>query len=233
MEQDLERIYRLLLNHFGPRNWWPAKTSFEVIIGAILTQAVAWKNVVKAIGNLEAAGLLSPKELFLVNTETIEKLIKPTRYYRMKTKKLKAFINYLFSKHNGDLDQMFRYPLDQLRQELLGVYGMGDETVDAILLYAGNYPVFVVDEYTRRIFSRLGFFPERISYRKMQDFFEQQLPTNVGFFNEFHAQIDALGHYICKTKPICIECPLKGLCPKTDLYEPNKKNGSVFSRAYG
>jgi endonuclease-3 related protein len=215
MRKKLEEIYNSLYSYFGPRNWWPAKTPFEMIVGAILTQAVAWRNVQKAIKNLEDAGLLTPEGLYRAEPERIEKLIKPTRYYRMKTKKLKAFVEYLFSKHQGDLARMFSLSLPELREELLRVYGMGEETVDSILLYAGEYPVFVVDEYTRRIFSRLGLFPEKISYGKMQEFFHNYLPHDAGLFNEFHAQIDALGNQICKTNPDCTQCPVEKICLRT------------------
>lgn len=210
----MEIIYDGLFSYFGSRNWWPAKTPFEMIVGAILTQAVSWGNVQKAIKNLEEVGLLTPEKLHQAEQERIEELIKPTRYFRMKTKKLKAFLNYLFTKHRGDLTHMFALPMSELRAQLLAVYGMGRETVDSILLYAGNFPIFVVDEYTRRIFSRLGIFPEKISYGQMQEFFHKNLPPDTRLFNEFHAQIDALGNQICKTKPDCIHCPLEQLCRK-------------------
>lgn len=183
-----------------------------MIVGAILTQAVSWGNVQKAIKNLEEAGLLTPEELYQAGEEKIEELIRPTRYFRMKTKKLKAFLNYLFGTHQGDLIRMFSLPLSELREQLLAVYGMGRETVDSILLYAGNYPIFVVDEYTRRIFFRLGLFPEKISYEQMQAFFHTNLPPDTCLFNEFHAQIDALGNQICKPNPDCTHCPLQQLC---------------------
>jgi len=214
VRQKLETIYNSLFSYFGPRNWWQAKTPFEMIVGAILTQAVSWGNVQKAIKNLEEADLLTPEKLFQAEEERIEELIKPTRYFRMKTKKLKAFLNYLFTTHQGDLTQMFNLPLLELREQLLSVYGIGRETVDSILLYVGNFPIFVVDEYTRRIFSRLGLLPEKISYEQMQEFFHTNLPPDTRLFNEFHAQIDALGNQICRPNPDCMHCPLAQLCEK-------------------
>lgn len=212
MSDNLLEIYHRLLAYFGPRHWWPAKTPFEVIIGAILTQAVAWRNVQKAITCLENAGLLTPEALYQCPTEQLATMIRATRYYRMKAKKIKAFLTYLFQKHAGDLDQMFRLPLDHLRRDLLNIYGIGEETADSILLYAGGYPVFVVDSYTKRILCRLGFFPEKISYREIQDFFQGSLPKEPQLYNDYHAQLDALGHFICKTRPACTECPLLDLC---------------------
>ena len=213
MPGDLLEIYHRLLAHFGPRHWWPAKTPFEVIVGAILTQAVAWRNVEKAIASLEAAGLLTPEALYRCPTEKLAELIRATRYYQAKAKKIKAFLTYLFQNHAGDLDRMFRLPPDRLRRELLDIYGIGEETADSILLYAGGLPFFVVDSYTKRIFFRLGLLPERANYRMVQDYFQTRLPRDPQLYNEYHAQLDALGHHICKIRPLCPGCPLLELCP--------------------
>ncbi|MGE5554287.1 MAG: endonuclease III domain-containing protein [Betaproteobacteria bacterium] len=211
--ERLLAIYDRLYAWLGPRHWWPAETPFEVIVGAILTQSVAWRNVVRAIGNLKAAGLLDPWELYRAPVEEIERCIVPARFFKAKAKKLKAFMAHLCERYGGSLDRMWERPLEELRRELLGVYGLGPETVDSILLYAGGYPVFVVDAYTRRIFSRLGIFPEKISYQAMQEHFRRHLPAEVPLFNEYHALIDGLGHRLCRaTDPRCGECPLSGVC---------------------
>ncbi|NLY89272.1 MAG: endonuclease III domain-containing protein [Firmicutes bacterium] len=223
MPGDLLEIFHRLLAHFGPRHWWPAKTPFEVIVGAILTQAVAWYNVEKAITCLEEAGLLTPEALYRCPTERLETMIRATRYYREKAKKIKAFLTYLFQNHGGDLDRMFRLPPDRLRRELLEIYGIGEETADSILLYAGGFPFFVVDSYTKRIFSRLGLLPEKAGYRMVQDFFQTRLPKDPQLFNEYHAQLDALGHYLCKARPLCPECPLLDLCAYARENRENKK----------
>ena len=212
MPDDLLEIYHRLLTHFGPRHWWPAKTPFEVVIGDILTQAVAWRNVEKAIAALEKAGLLTPEALYRCPTEQLAAMIHATLYYREKTKKIKAFLAYLFQNHTGDLEQMFRLPPDRLRRELLNIYGIGEETADSILLYAGGFPFFVVDSYTKRILFRLGLLPEKASYRMVQDYFQARLPKDSQLYNEYHAQLDALGQYVCKTRPLCSECPLLDLC---------------------
>jgi endonuclease III related protein len=212
MRNQLLRIYDHLFKFFGPRHWWPAKTPFEVMVGAVLTQAVAWRNVQKAIVNLENAGLMEPLAIYWAETYYLEELVKPTRYYRVKTKKLQALVKFVVEEYRGDLEFMFHEDLTVLRNKFLDVYGLGPETVDSILLYAGQMPVFVVDQYTRRIFSRLGLVEERITYAKLQALFTAHLPQEVELYNEFHALIDGLGNRLCHNNPICIKCPLAELC---------------------
>lgn len=211
--EKLNDIYRLMHNRFGPRGWWPAETPFEVCVGAILTQSVSWKNVEKAISNLSESGLMDVNSLFRCSLEDIEKCIVPTMYYRMKARKLKAFVDHLVIKYDGSLQTMFSQDLNTLRDELLGIYGIGPETADSIILYAAGKPVFVVDAYTRRIFSRLGVFREDVSYNGMQDCFMELLPPDVQYYNEYHALITGVGNRYCGNKrPKCIECPLNPLC---------------------
>lgn len=206
-------IFQHMLDHFGPRGWWPADTPFEVVVGAILTQSVAWRNVEKAMANLKAAGLCSAAALYDADEAAIAREIVPTRYYQAKAKKLKAFMTHLTAHYGGDLSRMFTRPLAELRRELLSLYGIGEETADSILLYAGNYPIFVVDAYTRRIFFRLGLLPEKISYSAVQKFFMARLPADAALFNEYHALIDAVGHHYCRgDKPSCAACPLAVCC---------------------
>ncbi|KKM11669.1 endonuclease [Clostridiales bacterium PH28_bin88] len=206
-------IYQRLYDAFGPRRWWPAETAFEVMVGAVLTQNVAWRNVERAIASLKGTGLMDPMSLYQADQVHIERLIVPTRYYKTKARKLKALVTLVVERYGGDLNRMFSRPLGELRQELLGVYGIGPETADAILLYAGNLPIFVVDAYTRRIFHRLGVFPPDISYGAMQEYFQVHLPRDVALYNEYHALIDGLGHRLClATRPRCGECPLVDEC---------------------
>jgi endonuclease-3 related protein len=213
LQAQLLQVYQRLWEKFGPRHWWPAETPFEVIVGAILTQNVAWRNVQKAIGNLKAREALSAEALLALPAAELEELIRPTRYYKVKARKLKAFCLYLHKNYGGSLEALFARPLPELRKELLGVWGLGKETVDSILCYAGGKAIMPMDAYTVRIFSRLGLVPEKISYDRLQEFFLARLPGDNQLFNEYHALLDALGHHICLArKPRCSECPLAELC---------------------
>ena len=209
-QDRLLTIYNHLYAFFGPRGWWPANSPWEVMVGAILTQNVAWRNVEQAILNLKKANLLEFPEMYQAEEKELAELIVPTRYYNTKARKLKGLVNYLIDHYQGNLAEFLGQPMDKLRSELLQLWGLGPETVDSILLYAANQPIFVVDAYTRRIFHRLGIFPEKISYTEMQQFFMQNLPVRVSLFNEYHALIVALGHQICWNRsPKCKTCPLQ------------------------
>ncbi|WP_418790047.1 endonuclease III domain-containing protein [Phosphitispora sp. TUW77] len=212
-DYELMHIFNIMLEYFGPRGWWPGETIFEVCVGAILTQSVSWKNVMKAIGNLKKAGLLEFDDMYMASDEVIEQCIIPAMYYRMKTKKLKAFLRHVAEKHNGHLVKMFTRDRDSLRKELLGIYGIGPETADSIILYAAQKPIFVVDTYTKRIFSRLGIFKEEVTYDQMQDYFMKRLYPDVPLYNEYHALLTGIGNRFCSIKkPKCIECPLNEKC---------------------
>lgn len=212
-KQNLKEIYNLLFAHFGPRNWWPAESDLEIIVGAILTQNVSWKNTATAIENLKEKGLLSIEGIKNVPLEELARAIKSTRYHTVKAKKLKAFVTFLEEKHQGSLEKLFDQPLELLRRELLSVYGIGEETADSIILYAGRKPIFVVDAYTKRIFQRLGVFPAKISYKEMQEYFQENLPREVQLYNEYHALIVGLGNKFCSNqKPRCTDCPLREAC---------------------
>lgn len=205
----LLRVYERLYITFGPQHWWPGETPFEVIVGAILTQNTNWGNVEKAITNLKTEGILSPEGLRNVNHNHLAMLIKPSGYFNIKTGRLKHFIDYLYRRHGGSLKNMFSLDLGPLRHELLGVKGIGPETADSILLYAGGYPIFVVDAYTGRIFHRLGILSEDMTYHDIQDCFMESLPHDTRMFNEFHALIVRLGKEYCRPRPKCEGCPLK------------------------
>ena len=202
-------IYDKLLNHYGPQHWWPADTPFEVIVGAILTQAVSWSHVEKAINNLKQEAMLDPDSLREVDQDKLASLIKPSGYYNMKAKKIKAFLSFLFDHYDGDLIKMFDTELMVLRKELLGIYGIGQETADSILLYAGNYPIFVIDAYTKRLFHRLGYFDKDIKYKELQKKVSNNIITSLKIYQEYHALIVKLGKECCfKTNPDCSNCPL-------------------------
>ncbi|MEK6728670.1 MAG: endonuclease III domain-containing protein [Planctomycetota bacterium] len=202
-------MYQKMLDALGPMQWWPGETPFEVIIGAILTQNTNWTNVEKAIKNLKMAGKLYPHEIHQLSEEELAQLIRPSGFFNVKAKRVKTFINWLFSHYEGDLAYLFDRGLPALREELLSIKGIGPETADSILLYAGNLPTFVVDAYTYRIFSRHGLIPEESSYDEMKDFFEENLPQDVQLYNEYHALLVNIGKRYCKPKQSCEQCPLK------------------------
>ena len=207
----LLQIYQKMFDALGPRHWWPGETPFEVIIGAILTQNTNWSNVEKAIKNLKMAGKLSPEGIYGLSITELAELIKPSGFFNVKAKRVKAFISWLFSRYEGNLSKMFAQDLQSLRSELLAVKGIGPETADSILLYAGNMPTFVVDAYTHRIFSRHELIPEESTYDEMKSFFEENLPKDVQLFNEYHALLVNIGKMFCKPKKVCEPCPLKDI----------------------
>ncbi|HTY92018.1 MAG TPA: endonuclease III domain-containing protein [Methanocella sp.] len=205
---ELLEIYRLLRNRFGHRNWWPADSSFEVIIGAILTQNVAWNNASKAIDGLKRANMLEPLALNERAAEEIAPLIKPSRFYNMKAMKIKNFMDFYYREYGGDLSVMSAESPAVLRKKLLAVKGLGQETADCILLYACGMPIFVVDAYTKRILQRYGIFKKEPSYEEAQRYFTENLPRDIELYNDFHAQIVQLGNCVCKTRPLCGSCPI-------------------------
>jgi endonuclease-3 related protein len=212
----LDEIYQRLYAHFGPQHWWPHSVggAFEIIVGAILTQHTAWVNVEKALANLRRARLLTPAALHRVPAARLARLIRPSGYFNLKAKKLKAFTRFLFAEHRGRLACLFALDAARLREELLAVYGIGPETADSIILYAAHQPVFVVDAYTQRIFARLGLVRAGASYAELLSLFMDNLPRAAPRFNEYHALIVALGKNVCRPRaPRCGECPLRGICP--------------------
>ncbi len=211
--ERLQAIFHQLLEHFGPRFWWPAETPFEVCIGAILTQNTAWTNVEKAIGVLKTAGVLTMEGIGAMETERLAELIRPAGYYNVKSVRIKGFVEWLRESHNGSLDVLFRGEWREVRTELLKVPGIGPETCDAILLYAGNKPTFVVDAYTRRLFHRLGLLSADAGYDETRLLFMGHLPGAVPLFNEYHALIVEQCKIFCRTRPLCDGCPLALHCP--------------------
>jgi endonuclease III related protein len=195
----------------GPQFWWPGRTRFEVIIGAILTQNTAWTNVELAITALRKNKLLTVDALELVPLPKLARLIRPSGYFRQKARKLKEFVHFLRTQYDGSLTKMFQAPVAILREQLLAVHGIGPETADSILLYAGNQPVFVVDAYTRRILQRHGLAVGDESYEDIRGLFEKSLPANPQLFNEYHALIVHTGKHFCRAKaPRCSACALRG-----------------------
>jgi len=206
---EIMGIYRQLLRTYGPQHWWPGQTAFEVIVGAILTQNTAWKNVEKAIANLKRSRLLTPAAMHNVSEKRLAALIRPSGYFNIKAGRLKSFTRFLYNEYRGSLQGMFKGSHDTLREKLICVKGIGPETADSILLYAGGYPTFVADAYTRRVFSRHGFVPEEISYDALKRYFMDRLSPDAVLFNEYHALIVKVGKERCRKAPLCVGCPLE------------------------
>ena len=213
-ESALHGYYHKLLAAHGPQHWWPGRTRFEVIVGAILTQNTAWVNVEHALRNLRRARLLTPAAIDVAPQARLARLIRSSGYFRQKTKTLKAFVQFLRKQFGGSLGQMFDAPTEMLREQLLDIRGIGPETADSILLYAGNRPVFVVDAYARRILERHHLVQAGLRYQQIQEFFEANLPIDASLYNEFHALIVRTGKDFCyKHSPRCSECPLRAFLP--------------------
>jgi endonuclease-3 related protein len=173
--EDIRNYYTALSHAWGPQHWWPAETQFEVIVGAYLTQNTAWTNVERALANLRRANLLSVEGIRAVKLARLQRLIRPSGYFRQKAARLKTFVAFLDAQYEGSPSQLLSQPTEKLREELLGLNGIGPETADSILLYAGNHPVFVVDAYTRRILDRHGILPEKTDYEQIRQLFQISL----------------------------------------------------------
>jgi endonuclease-3 related protein len=212
----LRTYFDTLFAAHGPQDWWPGRNRFEIIVGAILTQNTSWTNVERAIRNLRAARLLSPEAIRRAPSSRLASLLRPSGYFRQKTKSLKAFVNFLFETHAGSLSRLFATPTDALRHQLLAVRGIGPETADSILLYAGKHSVFVVDAYTRRILQRHGLSHAKPTYEEIRKIFEISLPADPQLFNEFHALIVHVGKNFCRpNNPRCSECSLSRFLPQS------------------
>ena len=213
---SLVDIYERLFRHFGPRGWWPGETPFEVCVGAILVQNTSWTNAARAIANLKERHLLSPEGLRRIPKSRLALVIRPARFFNVKADRLKVFIRFLWDAHAGELNRLFSLPADVLRKTLLGLKGIGPETADSILLYAVQRPVFVVDAYSHRIFSRLGLYQGpssgRKGYEALQKGFHRFLPRDVPLYNEYHALLVELGKEYCRPRPRCAPCPLSAVC---------------------
>ena len=206
MQKDIFKIYQVLKSKYKVENWWPVydgnEPFTEISVGAILTQNTSWNNVEKALKNLISENLLTLNALKEVDKDKLEYLIKPAGFYKRKAQTIKDFVNKVIDTNKSKIDRYF----------LLSIKGIGKETADSILLYALDKPVFVIDAYTKRLFSRLGFVDEGISYDELQNFFYKNLGKNVDLFKEYHAGIVEHCKNICKKKPLCEKCLLKDLC---------------------
>jgi len=212
----LRSYHNALFWEHGEQNWWPAETPFEVVLGAILVQNTSWVNAERAIANLRQAGLLSPAVLEKTPRPKLARLIRPSGYFRQKARKVHEFLRFLRREYHGSLDAMFRVPTARIREQLLGIHGIGPETADSILLYAGNHPVFVVDAYTRRILQRHGLIHGKESYEDLRGLFERSLPKDASLFNEYHALIVHTGKHYCRSRAaLCSNCALRPFLPES------------------
>ena len=210
-------IYQRLLEHFGPQSWWPGETAIEIVVGAILTQNTNWSNVTKAIDRLRNNALLDFAALEELDPLVLAEYIRPSGYYNIKAVRLKNFLRMVRERYEGELDLLLGDSTQSARENLLSVRGIGPETADSILLYAGNHPVFVVDAYTYRIFFRHFLLSGPTEYHEVQEAFTDNLPQDVQLFNEYHALIVQLGKHFCKkSNPLCANCPLQDFPHQTD-----------------
>lgn len=221
MPAPLQEIYERLLAAFGPQNWWPGDSPFEIMVGAVLVQNTAWRNVERAIENLREAGLMDPHALYAVPALELAELIRPAGYYQVKTKRLRHLLKFVVEEFDGSLGAMFATSLSTLREQLLSIHGIGPETADAILLYAGGLPTFVVDTYAHRVLARHGWIGYDADYHEIKDLFESALLQDVQLYNEYHALLVRVGKEFCKKSgPKCDACPLRELLPRSGIAEP-------------
>lgn len=214
MSAPLHEAYDLLHAAFGPQSWWPGETPLEVLVGAVLVQNTAWKNVERAIDNLREAGALSLDGLHGLAQEELEELIRPAGCYRVKARRLRNVIDFIHERYEGSLERMFAAGLLSLREQLLEIHGIGPETADSILLYAGGLATFVVDAYTVRVLARHGWIDSEADYHAVQEEFQRQLPDDPALFNEYHALLVEVGKRHCKkSAALCAGCPLEPLLP--------------------
>ena len=219
VREDLLRLYDRMNARFGDLHWWPADGPFEVMVGAILTQNTAWTNVEKAIAALKQRRLLTPLALSRTDEATLAGIIRPSGYYNVKAKRLKAFVRFFLAEYGGNAEAMSAWEIAPLREKLLGVPGVGPETADSILLFACRKPVFVSDAYTRRILLRHRLIPADADYHQIQNLFMANLPPDVVLFNQFHALLVQTGKAFCRKTPQCAPCPLETL-PKDECAVP-------------
>jgi len=209
---ELADVYERLLQRYGRQHWWPGAGGFETVAGAILTQHASWWNAERALNNLRAAGALTPAAIAIIHDAALVDLVRPAGCFRAKARTLRSFCQMLQSRFGGSLDSCLSRPLPEVRSALLNTRGIGPETADAILLYAGGHPTFVVDAYSRRILSRLGLSPAGSSYEDWRSFVMSTLPAQAGLYNEFHALLVRHGKETCLTTPRCGRCPFQSHC---------------------
>jgi endonuclease III related protein len=229
----LNLAYRLLRSYYDHQHWWPGETPFEVCIGAILTQNTNWRNVERAIGNLKASDVLSIAKLHQLSHSELAAMIRPAGYYQVKAFRIRCFLDVLVNDYQGDLKALFAGATSLVRQKLLAINGIGPETADSMLLYAGGHLSFVVDAYTRRVFSRHGWAKSDASYEALRTLCTNSLnnPESqplIDYWQDYHAQLVAVGKDFCRArKAQCLNCPLRPLLPQhvQNMLAPGKHPG--------
>ena len=220
MNRTLWDVYQRLFETLGPQQWWPAKTPFEVMVGAILVQNTSWRNAVRGIESLEQEGPLDARLLYRLPEEELAELLRPAGYYRIKARRLRNLLRLVMEQYESDVDTFLAEDPTVLREKLLGVNGVGPETADSIMLYAAGHPTFVVDKYTHRILARHGWIGYEADYYEMKELFESSLPADAKLFNEYHALLVRVGNEFCRTQPKCENCPLREMLPDGRIVEP-------------
>jgi len=205
------QTFDILLKAYGEQHWWPAESPFEMMVGAILTQNTSWTNVESAIANLKKHNMLDHESIASSNLNQLAEIIRCSGFFMQKAGYLQTFA--LFYLNNGERQGLMKWPMSVQRKYLLALHGIGPETADSILLYGLDRPIFVVDNYTKRLFVRLGHFDHVLGYEAIQHYMQQRLPASVPLFQEFHALIVEHAKRYCKTKPLCGQCPLEKQCP--------------------
>lgn len=212
MANRYQEAFELLHGYYGDQQWWPAESKFEILIGAVLTQNTNWSNVEKAIANLKDAGVLEFEQMSVLDEPVLADYIRPSGYYNLKARRLKNLFTMITTVYEGSLDLLIADDWRSARENLLAVKGVGPETADAILLYVCEKPVFVVDNYTYRVFSRHNMVDEETDYQSIQDAFMDNLENDSRLYNEYHALIVQVAKEYCrKSKPLCSGCPLEVL----------------------
>jgi len=220
MKRQLREAYRLMRRAHGHRQWWPGDTPFEICVGAILTQNTSWKNVELAIANLKAARTLSPKKIYAMSHDELAQLIRPAGYFNIKAKRLRNFVDVVVEQHGSNLKRLFKGDTTTVRERLLAINGVGPETADSMLLYAGGHHSFVIDAYTKRIFERHEWCDADVDYDALQSLCTVSLNQKRGaaeldYWRDYHAQLVVIGSRYCKPRnPNCDDCPLKTLLPR-------------------
>ena len=217
MSSISHQVYRRLFHALGPQGWWPGESWFEILVGTVLVQNTNWQNVEKAIARLREAGLLTPDDFLGASTSEIEERIRPSGYFRQKTKRLFGLVDFLDREYGGSVEAMAAADLRLLRSQLLSLHGIGPETADSILLYALDRPAMVVDTYTHRIFSRHGWVDAGADYSGLQSRLVEGLPLEARIYNEMHALLVNVGHHHCRKTPRCETCPLQEMLPETGI----------------
>lgn len=219
---QLFQAYERLLAAFGPQHWWPGESPFEIMVGAVLVQNTAWRNVERAIDNLREACVMDPRALYAVPPVDLAELIRPAGYFQVKARRLRSLLKFVVEEYDGSLESMFRTDVSTLREQLLALHGIGPETADAILLYAGGLPTFVVDSYTHRVLARHGWIGYEAAYHEIKEEFESALPADAQLFNEYHALLVRVGKDFCRrTAPKCDTCPLAEFLPASGIVTPD------------